>query len=316
MIGGRGVCNIMVYGAEGQRDGTPLSRHDGDIGMKFGCDSGLLCEIRAFPRDPVGARRRVERRPEFFEIPSDDKPLQALMFRPAGDGPFPAIVAMHGCDGLTNSAGKLRRGYRGLGRASCGRGLRSAVSRTATARAVLTTMPRQRAAPCDRIASASPMHTPRATGCSSRISSRKDRISPARLGQWRHRRAVGGAAESCAKRRAGRIFARRRYSIRAAAGWARPPGARRIPTLILLGALDDWAPAKNCEQMVAGARGRSARAVIVKYKSAHHISIVRICRSAAAQCRFSAGRLRPRHGRQQSEARADALKRVPQWLAR
>src|SRR5215204_6336258 len=45
---------------------------------------------------------------EFFEIPSDDKPLQALMFRPAGDGPFPAIVAMHGCDGLKKSVGKLR----------------------------------------------------------------------------------------------------------------------------------------------------------------------------------------------------------------
>ena len=44
----------------------------------------------------------------------------------------------------------------------------------------------------------------------------------------------------------------------------------RMPTLILVGAKDDWSPASACEQMVAGARGRSARAAIAVYPGAYH----------------------------------------------
>ena len=39
----------------------------------------------------------------------------------------------------------------------------------------------------------------------------------------------------------------------------------RVPTLILIGRADDQTPAAACEQMVAGARGRSARVVIRVY---------------------------------------------------
>ncbi len=91
----------------------------------------------------------------------------------------------------------------------------------------------------------------------------------------------------------------------------------RVPTLVLIGALDDWAPAKSCEQMVAGARGRSARAVIVKYKGAHHYFdrenyAIRQRRNVA----FSAdGSGRVTVGSNQ-EARADAIKRIPEWFAR
>ena len=44
----------------------------------------------------------------------------------------------------------------------------------------------------------------------------------------------------------------------------------RIPTLILIGSADDQASAKACEQMVAGARGRSARISMVVYPGAYH----------------------------------------------
>jgi hypothetical protein len=69
--------------------------------------------------------------------------------------------------------------------------------------------------------------------------------------------------------------------------------------------------------MVRGARGRSAQAVIVKYKGAHHSfdqenQPLRHRRGIA----FS-----PDHtGRvtvgTNTEARADALKRIPQWFSR
>ena len=44
---------------------------------------------------------------EFLEIQSDDKPIQAALFRPAGDGPFPAIIAVHDCDGLKGQQGEF-----------------------------------------------------------------------------------------------------------------------------------------------------------------------------------------------------------------
>ena len=44
----------------------------------------------------------------------------------------------------------------------------------------------------------------------------------------------------------------------------------RVPTLILIGRADDQASAAICQQMVAGARGRSARVEIHVYPGAHH----------------------------------------------
>jgi len=55
----------------------------------------------------------------------------------------------------------------------------------------------------------------------------------------------------------------------------------RVPTLILIGSADDWTPASTCQQMVAGAHGRSARAEIVVYPGAHH-DFDRAKRAAAA----------------------------------
>jgi dienelactone hydrolase len=44
---------------------------------------------------------------ETIEIPNgDEKPLKGLLFRPEGPGPFPAVIALHGCGGL-GAGGKL-----------------------------------------------------------------------------------------------------------------------------------------------------------------------------------------------------------------
>ena len=75
----------------------------------------------------------------------------------------------------------------------------------------------------------------------------------------------------------------------------------RIPTLILIGTADDWTPASVCEQMVAGARGRSAAATIVTYRGAHHDfdrpDLVAAC---AHRARLHARRLRARACRNRS----------------
>ncbi len=80
---------------------------------------------------------------------------------------------------------------------------------------------------------------------------------------------------------------------------------------------DDWTLASTCQQMVAGARGRSARAEIVVYPGAHHefdrANTPLRLRTGLAQTADPSGRA---HRGTNPAARADALKRVPQWLTR
>ena len=91
----------------------------------------------------------------------------------------------------------------------------------------------------------------------------------------------------------------------------------RVPTLILIGAADDWTAAQPCERMVAGARGRSARASIVVYPGAYHDfdhpNRPFQVRTGVAFSADGHGRV---HTGTNPAARADALRRVPQWLAR
>ena len=41
-----------------------------------------------------------------FESVGGEK-ITGVLFRPKGDGPFPAIVALHGCAGLLRKGGKM-----------------------------------------------------------------------------------------------------------------------------------------------------------------------------------------------------------------
>ena len=87
--------------------------------------------------------------------------------------------------------------------------------------------------------------------------------------------------------------------------------------MILIGRADDWTPAAACEQMVAGARGRSARASIVVYPGAYHEFDrpdypVRVLTGLA----FSADGSGRVHVGTNQAAREDAIRRVSQFLAR
>jgi dienelactone hydrolase len=91
----------------------------------------------------------------------------------------------------------------------------------------------------------------------------------------------------------------------------------RVPTLILIGRADDWVSPTACEQMVAGARGRSARASLVVYPGAYHEFDrpdypVRELNGLA----YTADGSGKAHVGTNPAARSDALKRVTEWLAR
>jgi dienelactone hydrolase len=91
----------------------------------------------------------------------------------------------------------------------------------------------------------------------------------------------------------------------------------RLPTLILIGGKDDWTPAGFCEQMVAGARGRSAQVNIVVYPDAYHDfdhpDLPFQLRAAVAFGSGGTGRV---HVGTDAAARADAQKRLTEWISR
>src|ERR1043166_946135 len=53
--------------------------------------------------------------PELVEIPQGSVKLKSFLYRPAGDGPFPAVVALHGCGGLAGRSGPVAVRYRDWG---------------------------------------------------------------------------------------------------------------------------------------------------------------------------------------------------------
>src|SRR4051812_41348638 len=44
---------------------------------------------------------------EPVDIADGTTTLHGILYRPEGTGPFPAVVALHGCSGLLNSTGKI-----------------------------------------------------------------------------------------------------------------------------------------------------------------------------------------------------------------
>jgi dienelactone hydrolase len=252
---------------------------------------------------------------EQVDIAEDSLTLHATLYRPSGPGPFPAIVALHDCGGLDQRPNALSQlyvawaqhlvadgfavlfpdsfGSRGLGpqcrvRQSKARASRERVADADAARHWLQTQ--------DFV--------------------RPDRIS---LLGW----ASGGTAvlwtvrPNAASRDRGADF---RSAVAFYPGCRRlrlTAWSARVPTLILIGSADDWTLASTCQQMVAGAHGRSARVDIVVYPGALHEfdradAPLRL-RTGLAHTANPSGEA---HRGTNPAARADALKRVPRFLAR
>jgi dienelactone hydrolase len=69
--------------------------------------------------------------------------------------------------------------------------------------------------------------------------------------------------------------------------------------------------------MVAGARGRSARTSIIVYPGAYHdFDHPDLPLQARTGVAFTAGSSSPVHVGTDAAARADAIKRVPEWISR
>jgi dienelactone hydrolase len=253
--------------------------------------------------------------PAPVEIPNGESRLRGVLYKPEGAGPFPVVVGLHGCEGLFNASGVPSARYRdwgnrlvaagfavvypdsygsrGLG-SQCtvrSRAVRSQRERVSDIQAVRAWLHNQSWVVGDRIALLG-----WSNGGISALWAVRPRLAPS-----------DGKADF---RSAAALYPGCRRLFNAA--WS-----SRVPTLVLIGGDDDQNRPAECQQMVAGARGRSARVVIHVYPGAYHDfdhPTRRVQpRTGYAFSADGSGRV---HTGTNPSARADALKRVPEWLKR
>jgi dienelactone hydrolase len=252
---------------------------------------------------------------EFVDIGDKAAPLRSVLFRPPGPGPFHAVVALHDCAGLISRSGKMVRRVTDWGERLSAAGL-------------VVLFP-------DSFA-------PRGLGDQCRARERRVRTSRERVADaqaarkwlqeqsWVNKNRVsllGWSSGAITALWVSRLGAKPRDTapdFRSAVAFY--PGCRRlgntawsarVPTLILIGGADDLTPAAACKQMVAEARGRTARADIVVYPGAYQgfdrlDQPVRVLTGLA----YSADGSGRAHVGTNRAARTDALKRTVNWLSR
>jgi len=252
--------------------------------------------------------------PEPVEFRNGDVTLKAIIYRPEGAGPFPAIVGMHDCSGLTNSSGTIASKYREWAQLLVKSGFIVLFPESYGSRGIgnqCSAHNRPVRPDHERVADANASRR----WLEQQPDVRADHIS---LLGWSN----GGSSVLWTVRPQRGIDDK--FDFRSAV--ALYPGCRRldstawsarVPTLILIGAADDVASPQDCEHMVAGAKGRSARITIMVYPGAFHDfdhpNRPPQVRTGYAVSADGSGRI---HTGTNAAARADSLKRVPQWLAR
>ncbi len=252
--------------------------------------------------------------PEQVEFRDGDMTLKAIVYRPEGTGPFPAVIAMHDCSGLTNASGAVASKYREWAQLLVRDGFIVLFPESYSSRGISNQCAaRNRPIRADRERVADAVAARR--WLAQQPDVRADHIS---LLGWSN----GGSSVLWTVRPQRK--ADEKPDFRSAV--ALYPGCHRldstawsarVPTLILIGADDDVASPQDCEHMVAGAKGRSARIMITVYPGAFHDfdhpNRPPQVRTGYAVSADGSGRI---HTGTNAAARADSLKRVPQWLAR
>jgi dienelactone hydrolase len=251
--------------------------------------------------------------PQQVDIPSGSAILHAELFKPEGNGPFPVVIALHGCGGLGTHSEAVQPRYRDW-----------AEQLLKTGHAVL--LPdsygsRELGAQCrarehhvlarrERVADI----TAARQWLVQQAWVARDRISligwanGASAVLWAVRPQLSSRAIEPDYRSAIAFYPDCRIS--SGTGWS-----ARVPTLLMIGAKDDVSSPPACRQMVDGARGRSALARIVVYPTASHdFDRANLPLHAIAGADPAA----PERGHigTDAEARADSQKRVAEWLAR
>lgn len=218
----------------------------------------LMADARAAPLQRVEFEGASQRLLSGGLIRGDR--IQGDLARPDGAGPFPAVVGLHGCAGMHDTTKQkladdlVARGYvvllvdshatRGIDHACTSTAFATFVTRRPDAYGALAFLGRQTFVDPRRVA---------ALGFSAgaRVT-----LSVAEPNSFEPFTAVGGL----------RFRAAAAFNPPCKQAMARPA----IPTLILIGALDDWTPAADCSNKVASWGKDGPPVELVVYPGAHH----------------------------------------------
>jgi dienelactone hydrolase len=251
--------------------------------------------------------------PQQVDIPAGSETLRAELYKPDGDGPFPTVIALHGCGGLSGHSEPVLPRYRDWAEQLVKSGHAVLLPDSYGSRELgpqCRVKERQILARRERGADI----TAARQWLEQQPWAAHDRISligwanGASALLWAVRPQLSSRGTEPDFRSAIAFYPDCRISL--GLGWS-----ARVPTLLLIGAKDDVSSAAACRQMVDGARGRSALTRIEIYPSAAHdfdranLPLHAVSASDAAV---------PEHGHigTDAEARADSQKRVAEWLAR
>ena len=252
--------------------------------------------------------------PQAVEIPSGTAVLHAQLFKPEGNGPFPVVIALHGCGGLSGHSEPVQVRYRDW-----------AEELLKDGKAVLfpDSYGSRELGPQCRVKE-------------RRITARRERVTDILAArQWLMQQAwvaqnrisllgwANGASAVLWAVRPQLLLHHAEHDFRSAVafypdcrlslglGWS-----ARVPILVLIGAKDDVSSPPACRQMVEGAHGRSALTRIVVYPSAYHDFDRANLPVQAIGPNPDAAYPEKGHVGTDAEARVDSQKRVAEWLAR
>jgi len=274
----------------------------------------LLSAIAFLTLFTVAADAAPTPSPRQVDIPLGSGTLHAQLYKPEGDGPFPVVIALHGCGGLASHSEPVQTRYRdwaeqllkagnavllpdSYGSRELGpqcrvkeRRILARRERVADIMASREWLAQQPWAARDRISLMG-----WANGASALLWAVRPQL-PSRNIEPDFRSAIA-FYPNC--------------RISSGLGWS-----ARVPTLLLIGAKDDVSSPPACRQMVDGAQGRSALARIVVYPSAYHDFDRANFPLHAIGGGSDAALPEKGHVGTDAEARADSQRRVAEWLAR
>jgi dienelactone hydrolase len=203
---------------------------------------------------PTPFRQRIAKQNGQVLMTAPGTPLNGYLTRPPGDGPFPAVVVLHGCSGLFPS---LRKSGSEL---LSSWGYVVLVVDSFSTRGIHET--------CDRGVLADRVYD--AYGALEFLS-KYSFVDSQRIALMGF--SAGGIAtlEAVQSGGAERLMERKfKAAIAFYPNCSVANGDMAVPTLILAGELDDFSPAKKCREMMTQRSGKGSAVQLDVYKDARH----------------------------------------------
>lgn len=228
----------------------------------------LLGALLLLAQVPAAAAYEVDwvEFPALKEFQGAPVQLSGLMFKPAGPGPFPAVVMLHGCSGMFTNSGYPTLSFRTWAELFARNGYVAVLTDSLNPRGYRSICELQK-----RPILESRERTEDAYATREWLAAQPF-VRPERIGLIGWSNGAGGTLWGMRESQPYRGF-------RSAVAFY--PGCRTLsraktqykpyaPLLILSGEADDWTPAAPCVEMTKNAKGIGAPMDIVTYPGAHH----------------------------------------------